>query len=336
MDKNPLVTINLVVLNAERYVKLCLDAVAAQTYKNYELNILDNASKDSTVALIKKHGIKHKLILNEKNDGMWLGQEKLLSHSRGEIIVFLSVDVLLSADFLENAVKIMGSDETIGALQGKIYRWQIDNGRPEYTKIIDTCGFEIYKSREILNRGHGAEDRGQFNKQEEIFAVEGAVPVFRKKAIQDSLLDGHLIDPEYFWYGEDLDFAWRMRLMGWKEIYDPSVIAYHDRQTTKRTRSTLIDFIRMRKTIPIFKRRLDWRNTTVTVLKNDFGWNLLKDLPRILWRQIPLLGYFLIFETPVILEVFNVLKQLPKIFRQRREIAARRKVTMGDMRSWFK
>lgn len=345
---NPLFSINLVVLNGEKYVRYCLDSILAQTYprNQVEINILDNGSTDSTKTIIKELAnqfsdfFKFNLIENSKNLGMWPGQEELLKYSLGKYVVVMAIDVILDENFLKNAVDIIKKDEKIGALQPKIYNYDVRRLENESLKrnIIDTCGFKIYKSRRIINIGHGERDIGQLNQEKEIFAVEGAVPIFRRGALESCRVAGEIIDHDYFWYGDDLDIAWRMRVFGWKQIYSPSVIAWHDRQTTKSIKKYWLDYLRrvpIRQAIPIKKRRWEWRNTRFTIIKNDYTINILKDLPYILGREIMILGYMILFEPEVFLEVPIFLKLLPKIIKKRKQIMKRRVASPGEIRKWF-
>ncbi|MDP2934017.1 MAG: glycosyltransferase family 2 protein, partial [bacterium] len=274
---------------------------------------------------------------SKKNLGTWPGQEELLKHSHGEYVVALSVDVVLDSHFVEEAIKVFEKDNEIGAVQPKIYKYEAGN---QNSKTIDTCGFRAFRSRRIVNIGHGDEDKGQFGREAEIFAVEGAVPVFKKQALEDCRLKSQgnkITDPDFFWYGDDLDLAWRMRLLGWKQVFVPTAIAYHDRQTTKALAGgSWREFIKIRKTVPIFKRRLDWRNTALAIIKNDFAVNSLRDLPFIFWRQLRLWVYFLLFEPFMFLEIFRVAKMLPKMLKRRSEIMRRAMVSAKEMRKWFK
>ncbi len=331
------VSVNLVVYNGEKYVRQCLDSIKNQNYENLEVNILDNNSSDSTKEIIRKEFPEFNLVEGKKNLGTWPGQEELLKYSHGKYVAALSVDIILNENFITEAVKVFEEDEKVGAVQGKIYKFELPRLQ---SNIIDTCGFKIFRSRRVVNIGHGEEDRKQFNQEKEIFAVEGAVPVLRREALEDCRLrsqDDKIIDPDFFWYGDDLDLAWRMRLFGWKQIFAPTVIAYHDRQTTKALAGGgWREFIKIRKTVPMFKRRLDWRNTTFTIIKNDFASNLLFDSYYILWRQLRLWGYFLLFETSMILEIFRVAKMLPKMLKRRGEIMRRARVPAKEMWRWFK
>ena len=234
---NPIVTINLVVLNGEKYIRHCLDSILTQTYPHelIELNILDNGSTDKTKEIIRDLEFrvsdlgfaKFNLIESKLNLGMWLGQEKLLKHSSGKYIVVLAVDVILDENFLNNAVQTMKKDDKIGALQPKIYRFDASKDiksskfQVPSSKVFDTCGFQIFKSRRVVNIGHGEIDHGQFNEYKEVFGVEGAAPIFRTEAFKSLKISDEIVDHDYFWYGDDLDIAWRMRVFGWKQYLRP-------------------------------------------------------------------------------------------------------------------
>lgn len=363
--ENPIFTINLVVYNGEKFIRWTLDSILAQTYKNYEINILDNNSNDQTREIIRKDYPMCRLIQNAENIGFLDGQEKLFSESKGDYIVAVS-DVILDKNFLQNALKILETDNQVGAIQAKIYQMNLypvrnsppigpsdrasagaisygvyDRAEPEFTDIIDTVGFKIYKSRKLVNEGHGERDNGQFNRQKEIFGTEGAVPIFRKKALEDCKIQGRFIDPDYregaLCYA-DPDLAWRLNLFGWKQIYCPDVIAYHDRSTTKGFSKKWSDYFKRlseRRKIDIAKRRLSWLNAHFTIIKNDYIINILKDLPYILKREIMVLGYIILFEPKVLLEIPSLFKLLPKMLSRRKEIMRRAKTNPIEIKKWF-
>ena len=291
---NPLVSINLVFHREASFFEPQLASIRAQTYQNIEVNTLDT---------------------RDNNIGFWAGQEKLLEQSKGDYIICMS-DVVLDPDFVKNAVEIMERDMKIGALQAKILQ---SDGR------IDTTGFQIFKSRRVINRGkqtHNEYPEG------EIFAVEGAVPVFRRIALESCKVDGHLIDPDYrigpFGYGDDLDLAWRMRNFGWKHYYTPSVIAVHDRSTAGP-----------RSQIPLIKRQLDWSNVRFTIIKNDYILNLIKDFPFWFVREIAVLGYMILFEPNVLAALPRFFKLLPCMFRRRKTIMKKAKTSAREVASLF-
>src|SRR6266540_1613409 len=320
MASKPLVTINLVVHNGERYIRHCLAAVKSQTYSNLEINVFDNNSTDLTREITAREFPSYNLIAHSQNLGMWPGQETALQYSRGEYIVALSVDVMLDKNFVQEAVWAFSRHPHTGAIQAKVYQYDITKlgtgNRKLENKIIDTCGFKIFRSRQMGNIGHGESDQGQFEVEKDIFGVEGAVPVFQREAFEDCRIENYIADPDYFWYGDDFDIAWRMRLFGWDQWYIPSLIAYHDRSTTKGQARSLgehLSRLGKRRQIPIKKRRLDWSNVRFTIIKNDYIINVLKDLPHIVIREIAVFLYTLLFEPAVFLELGRFMRLLPRM-----------------------
>lgn len=343
---SPMVTINIVVFNGEKYIRHCLDSVRKQTYLHelIEINILDNNSSDRTVQIAKEFSIedlRFKIYESDKNLGMWPGQEKLLEYSHGKYILALSVDVILDTNFIKNAVKVFEKDYKTGAIQAKVYQWQIKENKPEFTKLIDTLGFRIFRSRRLINVAQGDNDRLEFDQEGEILAVEGAVPIFRKQALEDCRLEtqvGKIIDDDFFWYGDDLDLTWRMRLFDWKQLYSPKVIAYHDRQTTKDVKKHWYDHfsrIKKRRQIPIRKRRLDWANYRLARIKNDQTENISRDLPYILIREIIVLVYTLLFEPEIFLEFPRFFRLVPRMLKRRKEIMSKVKVSAKEIHKLF-
>ena len=289
---NPLVSINIVVFNEENRIKDCLKAVFNQTYPPQQMEVLvfDNNSSDKTIDVIKKEfpaALVNEQIKIHKADKNYLfgpGQNRAAKMTSGEYILGLCADVWLKEDFIEQAVKIMEADTKIGALQAKIFRL-IDGQKSNF---LDTAGFEIYKSRRIVNRGHGAKDNGQFNKAEEIFSYEGACPFWRRSALEDTAVNDQFHEEDFSWYADDLDLGWRMHLLGWKNYFVPQVIAWHERHTTKRLSTGRLDFIKQRRTLPKDKKMLDWANTRLTIIKNDVGLLTWPDIYLFTKREIML------------------------------------------------
>lgn len=329
--ENPLVSVNLVVWNGEKYIRECLEAVRKQTYENLELTVFDNHSTDRTIDIVRREFPEFRLVENKKNHGFGPGQNRCLALTKGKYVLGLCVDVVLDKDFVKNAVEAMEKNQDVGAIQAKIY--QLNNGKP--TRIIDTAGFEIYKSRRVVNRGHGEEDGGQYDQPGEIFSYEGAAPFWRREALEKSKVFGEAHDEDYFWYADDIDLGWRMRLFGWKSWYIPNAVAYHDRQTTKRLSGNWVGFIRIRRTIPAHKRRLDWQNMHFTFLKNDSPLSALKNAPYFFVREFLFVCYIIVFEPFVLAAIPRMICLLPKMMRKRNFIMQHKKATWQEMERWF-
>ena len=133
-----------------------------------------------------------------------------------------------------------------------------------------------------------------------------------------------------------------MRLFGWKQVYAPDVIAYHDRSTSKTIASARAHWwqyaprAKERRQIALQKRQLDWLNVRFTIIKNDYIINVLRDLPQIVWRELKVLGYTLIFEPRVLAILPRFFKLLLRVIRTRIEIMKKVKASPREMRQWLK
>jgi GT2 family glycosyltransferase len=344
MHNTPLVSVQIVVRNGERYIRHCLDAVSRQTYPNLEVIVLDNASTDGTADIVAREYPQYRLFRHTTNMGMWPGQEYVLAHSTGEYIISLSVDVLLDREFATQAVAAMRSDDRIGAVQGKVYQYVLAEFAAQGSAalnrdIIDTCGFALMRSRKVVNIGHGLHDDESLSRQKDIFGVEGAVPCYRRSALLQCAVDGMLWDADYFWYGDDLDMAWRMNLFGFRQVLAPSAVAWHDRSTTKG--AAVVPVLgqlkrrAIRARIPLAKRRLDWSNVRFTIIKNDYIINVLRDIPWILARELATLVYTVIFEPGVLREAGRFFSLMPRMLRRRRQIMRRAVTPARHIHRWF-
>lgn len=344
-------SVHLIVRNGEKYLRYCLNSLRAQTYPDFEVIVFDNASSDATKEIVKKEYPNFRLYESDKNYFAWPGFSRSLTLTNSQYAMLLSVDVILEKNFLKELIAIMASDHSIGAAQGKSLQWHFDNmGEMVKTKLIDSAGFEIHRSRKIVNRGQGEEDKGQYDKTEEIFGAEGACLILRRKALEDARICINkfkfqdktfceISDEDMQWYGEDLDLVWRMRLLGWKQYYVPRALMWHDRSTTKGYARHWTDYFRRieeRKKISINKRRLNWRNTHWAFIKNELPGLFLRDLFHILKREFLSFGYMLLLEPRVLLEIPRFFKQIPKMTRKRKEIMKKSRVRQDDIQKWFK
>ena len=104
MNKNHLISIITPVFNCERYIEETIDCVLAQTYKNWELILVDDYSTDNCVSIIKEKYLIDKriqLILNSENSGVAVSRNKGIKASKGIYLCFLDSDDLWKSTKLE-------------------------------------------------------------------------------------------------------------------------------------------------------------------------------------------------------------------------------------------
>jgi len=335
MEQNhPVVSINLLTYNRCQYIKNCLNSVFEQSYPYLEILIIDNASTDDTVNYLRKKFRNEpsenlRIIFNQQNLGFAAGHNQGIKESRGEFILCLNQDVVLDKDFIKKAVEIFKKNGKAAAVQGKLVR-------PSGSNIIDNAGLVILKNRRIIARGQGQVDEGQFEKIEEVFGVDGAAPVYQRKALEDIKINNQYFDEDFFCYKEDVDLAWRMRLYGWKAVYQPKSIAWHDRTAGDSATTNYFGIIRERLKISKFAKYLAFKNQRLMQIKNEQIWLLLKHLPWFLPKEIASWFYVLLFERYTWRAIKDLFRQIPRAWQKRKMIMAKKRVGVGEMGKWFR
>ncbi|MGC2112074.1 MAG: glycosyltransferase [Candidatus Korobacteraceae bacterium] len=118
-----MVSVTIVTWNSERYLDECFAALDRQDYRNLEVIIVDNASEDETSKLLQRVESKWRVIYNDKNVGFAAGQNRAIRASRGEYVLCLNPDVVLSPDFVTQLVAAAEAHSDAGSFCGKLLRW---------------------------------------------------------------------------------------------------------------------------------------------------------------------------------------------------------------------
>lgn len=90
--------------NGQKYIRECIDSVLAQTYKNYEVVIIDDSSNDETLKIIEEYSSKNEKIrcfYNSNNLGLVLNWNQCIKYARGEWIKFVFQDDVITNNCLE-------------------------------------------------------------------------------------------------------------------------------------------------------------------------------------------------------------------------------------------
>lgn len=106
---NVKVSIITVTYNSEKYLPETIDSVRNQTYNNIEYIIIDGASTDSTVEIIKNHEEDINYWISEEDDGIYHAMNKGIKIASGEIIGILNSDDCLVPDAIEKVIDISQS-----------------------------------------------------------------------------------------------------------------------------------------------------------------------------------------------------------------------------------
>lgn len=142
MVDNPLVSIITVVFNGAKYIEQTINSVINQSYKNIEYIIIDGASTDGTIDIIKQYENKISYWKSEKDKGIYFAMNKGISLANGELIGILNADDFYLPDTIKKIIdadKLFHTDIYYGDIQ-----YVSENG-----KSISFAKPDIFKMKEM-------------------------------------------------------------------------------------------------------------------------------------------------------------------------------------------
>lgn len=298
----------------------CLESLYAQgdvAGGPVDVVVVDNASTDGTVELIKDRWPGARVILNNANLGFAAAANQGITASTGEFVLLVNPDVSFGPGFIDTLLSAFEADPGAGSAAPKLLR---PDGR-----VIDSAGLSMLKYRKAVDRGRDEDDHGQYDVPGRVFGGTGAAVLFRRAALEDARVMGEYFDEAFFAYKEDVDLAWRMNLLGWKCVYVPDAVGTHGRgwKTTSR------------KDVPRNIRRHSFKNHYLTILKNDDPVNMLAHLPWVAFYDLKLFVYALVREPFLFGAIRDIIKLMPEMSARRDAVMARRKVGPAGIRGLF-
>jgi len=343
----PRVSINIVTWNSLKFLPEALKSIAAQTYRDFSVLIIDNASTDGTTDLIRREYPSFGLLRNFKNLGFCRAHNQGIGHvvahlnggGEDRLVLVTNPDIVLEPDFLKNLVAALDRRRDAGSAGGKLLKiFDRDEGgmrEPVRTAIFDSAGIRVLRSRRMIDRGAGEPDDGRYDRPEEVFGVSGAVALYRLAALRDTASDGQYFDEDFFAYKEDIDLAWRLRLRGWAALYEPAARAYHYRTAAGGERAKIREIAAGRRGRSKFVNYLSYRNHLYVLLKNEYAANYFRHLVFIKWYEFVKFLYVLFLEPSSLKALADILRHLPRLLRKRRINLKQAKATAKDIRRWF-
>lgn len=200
--------------NGNKYLKECLDAVYIQTYQEFEVIVIDNASTDGSYDWIKSYDRLTWKVL-DKNYGFSRAVNEGIKLSTGEYVLLLNNDAVLEVGFLETIVQAIKKDDSIWAVCSKMIQY---NNR----ELIDDAGDEYNLLGWAYKRGDN-KSVAEFTKSERVFSACAGAALYRKEVFNQI---GYF-DEEFFAYMEDVDISYRANIYGYKNMYCADAKVYH-------------------------------------------------------------------------------------------------------------
>ena len=198
----------------------CIESLQKGTIVPTQIILVDNASVDNSINVLKEKFPFIELIQNQTNLGFTggnnIGFKKILSDHYDYVWV-LNNDTLVDEHCLYNLLEAMEADSTIAAVSGKILY-------DDPTDIIWYAGSTFNKfTLRSKHKGEREKDIGQFNVAEDAPFISGCCMFIRRTALETV----GLFDNNFFAYAEDFDWCLRANSLGLRLRYIPKAMIYH-------------------------------------------------------------------------------------------------------------
>jgi GT2 family glycosyltransferase len=303
----PKVTVVIVNWNGECFLDRCLLALLAQTVVPHEIILIDNASSDASLEIVRCFPSVRLLAQNE-NLGFARGNNLAIGEAtpESEWIALLNPDAFVEPHWLEALLSAMHEYPTFDVFGSKL----VVAADPA---VLDGAGDVYHVSGLVWRMGHGAPVSSFSEAMNEVFSPCAAAALYRRSA----LVDVGGFDEDFFCYVEDVDLGFRLRLAGHRCLYVPTSVAHHVGSGT--TGGQHSDF-------------------AVYHGHRNLVWTYVKDMPGVLfWAFLPLhlamnlvalVMFTLRGQGGVIYRAKrDALMGIPKMWRKRQQVQSKRAVS---------
>lgn len=249
-----LLTVAIPTYNGRELLEVVLPSLAGQSFRDFRVVVVDDGSTDGTAAWLARAWPDVEVVV-QANRGVTAALNSCLRAAGcTELVALLNSDVELDPECLGELVAAMREHPEAGSASPKL----LDFDRRE---VIDGAGDVLRWAGHGHRRGHGERDRGQYDSAQEVFGPCAGAAVYRRSALERV---GEF-DEDFHAFFEDVDWALRAQLAGFRCRYVPSARVYHMGSATLG--AGLTDFARYHL----------WRNAV---------WLLAKGIPaRLLLRH---------------------------------------------------
>jgi GT2 family glycosyltransferase len=210
--------VNVVVTNHNggNLIQNCLRSLFETSYQSFDVTVVDNASSDGSPNVIAEGFPAAKLIRLSSNRGYAAANNIGIRTGTGKYVVLLNSDTEVEPEWLTNLVQAVERAPDAAFLQPKILFL-------ERRGILNSAGNEIHIAGFGVCRGIGTADLGQYDRIESIGYASGACVMISRDALEKV----GLLDEIFFSYGEDKDWGWRAKMLGYRSMYVPTARVYH-------------------------------------------------------------------------------------------------------------
>jgi GT2 family glycosyltransferase len=218
---SPTASIIIPHLNGRHHLPVCLTSLRRQTFRDFEILLVDNGSTDGSQDYVRHHFPEVKLIELGQNRGFTGACNAGWQAAQGQFILLLNNDTEADPRWLECILDAFNRYPQAGIIASKMLLF-------DQRDHFHTAGDYYRLDGMPGNRGVWQPDRGQYDTEEPVFSACGGAAAYRRQLLDQI----GFLDDDFFFSCEDMDVAWRAHLAGWQVIYVPTAVVYHKLKST--------------------------------------------------------------------------------------------------------
>jgi GT2 family glycosyltransferase len=252
--------------NGRRWLPGCLEGIAAQDLPAVEVILVDNGSQDGSLDYLRARHPEVGVVALDCNTGFAHAANRGLATAGGDLVALVNTDVVLAPDWLARTSAVLRSDSQAAAVACKML------SMADPTRVYD-AGDVLRRDGACEQRGRFGLDDGRWDTPEEIFGACAGAALYRRSVV----LDVGGFDERYFAYLEDVDLALRLRLAGWRCLYEP-VVALHASGGSSHQLTGGHEFLVTRNTILLVAKAFPARWLPYVAYRQlAWGWHALRE-----------------------------------------------------------
>ncbi len=306
-------TVSIIILswNSGRYLPICLRALSNQSFKDFNVILVDNNSTDDSVDGLKDKWTDISIVVKklETNLGFAVANNLGAHLASGKWIILLNADAYPEPDWLEQLITAAEENPEFNFFSSRQIQYNAQH-------LLDGAGDEYHISGLAWRRYYNHVQNEYGLQQEEVFGACAAAAMYRR----EDFLSAGGFDEDYFSYFEDVDLSFRLRLAGGRCLYVPEAVVHH---VGSASTGKLSDFV-------------------VYYGHRNLVWAFFKDMPGLLfWLYLPLhLAMNLFFLVSFIFKgkgraIFkakiDAIKGIPSVMKKRKDVQTLRKVSVKEV-----
>ena len=239
----------------EKFIRGCLDSLKEQTFTDFDIIVVDNLSPDDSALIVEKEYPEVKLIKLSDNFGFSRAVNEGIKVSDAPFVILLNNDTKADPSFVENLLKTIRSDDRIFSVSAKMLNMSAPDRIDGAGDLYCALGWAFARGKD--------KSSARYEKRTDIFASCGGAAIYRRKILDEI----GWFDEFHFAYLEDVDIGYRARIMGYRNVYEPSAKVLHYGSGTTGSRHN------------DFKVRLSARNNMYIIMKNMPTLQIIINLP---------------------------------------------------------